>query len=104
MSLVYDYDASGVDDPIVAHVEHAADIAVKEMRPEVVAIIAAFPLRKCSLYALSSGFDSLIDRSCAMRHLHTTSEVPSRVVSRGELQTQRSDFAKVYRGMGRSTL
>ncbi|KAN0091353.1 Cytochrome P450 [Tylopilus felleus] len=46
MSLMYDYDASGVDDPIVAHVERATNIAVKEMRPEVTAIIAAFPLLK----------------------------------------------------------
>ncbi|KAH0828054.1 cytochrome P450, partial [Lanmaoa asiatica] len=46
MSLVYDYDASGVDDPIVTHVERATNIAVKEMRPEVTALIAAFPLLK----------------------------------------------------------
>ncbi|KAG9316837.1 cytochrome P450 [Chiua virens] len=44
MSLVYDYNASGVDDPIVAHVERATNIAVKELRPELAAVIAAFPL------------------------------------------------------------
>lgn len=47
MSLVYDYDASGMDDPIVAQVELAMSIAIKEMRPEVTAIVAAFPLCKC---------------------------------------------------------
>ncbi|KAI9571684.1 cytochrome P450 [Boletus coccyginus] len=46
MSLVYDYDASGMDDPIVAQVELAMSIAIKEMRPEVTAIVAAFPLLK----------------------------------------------------------
>ncbi|KAF8552190.1 cytochrome P450 [Imleria badia] len=46
MSLVYDYDASGVDDPIVAQVERATYLATKEMRPEVAALIAAFPLLK----------------------------------------------------------
>lgn len=60
MSLVYDYDASGVDDPIVAQVERATNIAVKEMRPEVTAVIAAFPLCK-SLIRCQAEFRSLID-------------------------------------------
>lgn len=89
MSLVYDYDASGMDDPIVAHVERATNLAVKELRPEVTAIVAAFPLCKCPMSAFSSGFDRLIDHSHPMRHLHITSEAPSRVVPRGKPQAQR---------------
>lgn len=103
MSLVYDYDASGVDDPIIAHVERATNIAVKEMRPEVAALIAAFPLCKYFVHALSSGFDSLVNHSRLMRHLHTDSDVSSRMVPRDKLQTQCSDFTTVYRGMGRNT-
>jgi hypothetical protein len=102
MSLVYDYDASGMDDPIVAQVERATNIAIEEMRPEVTAVIAAFPLCKCPMSALPSGFNNLIDYS-PMCHLHVTSEAPSRVVPRGGLQTQRYDFSKVYPGMGRRT-
>lgn len=49
ISIVYDYDASGMNDPIVAQVERATDIAIKEMRPEVTAIMAAFPLCKCPM-------------------------------------------------------
>ncbi|KIJ68050.1 hypothetical protein HYDPIDRAFT_83068 [Hydnomerulius pinastri MD-312] len=46
MALVYDYNVTGIDDPIVAHVERALDIAVKAVRPEVAAVIATFPFLK----------------------------------------------------------
>lgn len=46
MSLVYDYEASGVDDPIVAQVERTTHLVAKEMRLEIAAMIAVFPLRK----------------------------------------------------------
>jgi hypothetical protein len=46
MAIVYDYDASTKDDPIVANVERVLDIAVNELRPEVTALVAALPIRK----------------------------------------------------------
>lgn len=45
MAIVYDYKATGRDDPIVAYVETAIEIAMKEVRPEVAAVIGAFPFR-----------------------------------------------------------
>jgi hypothetical protein len=49
MAIVYDYDASTKDDPMVANVERVLAIAVKEMRPDVSALVAALPIRKCIL-------------------------------------------------------
>jgi len=46
MSIVYDYDASTKDDPIVANVERVLGIAVEEVRPEVTALVAALPILK----------------------------------------------------------
>jgi hypothetical protein len=49
MSIVYDYEVTSKDDPIVAHIERALEIGQKEMRPELTAIIAALPFRKWSV-------------------------------------------------------
>ncbi|KIJ66855.1 hypothetical protein HYDPIDRAFT_108787 [Hydnomerulius pinastri MD-312] len=46
MAIVYDYDAKSRDDPIVGYVETAIEIAMKEVRPEVAAVIGAFPFLK----------------------------------------------------------
>jgi hypothetical protein len=43
MAIVYDYQVTGTNDPIVVHVERAIDIGVNELRPSVAAVIAAFP-------------------------------------------------------------
>ncbi|KAH7923138.1 cytochrome P450 [Leucogyrophana mollusca] len=43
MSIMYDYEIAPCDDPLVAIVERALDLAVKEIRPEVTAVLTALP-------------------------------------------------------------
>ncbi|KIK96423.1 hypothetical protein PAXRUDRAFT_825949 [Paxillus rubicundulus Ve08.2h10] len=46
MAIVYDYKASSRHDPVVAYVEKTIEIAMQEVRPEVAAVIGAFPFLK----------------------------------------------------------
>lgn len=46
MMVVYDYEPSSMNDPIVTQVKTALDIAVKEVRPEVAALLSVFPFRQ----------------------------------------------------------
>ncbi|KAF9223646.1 cytochrome P450 [Gyrodon lividus] len=46
MAIVYDYKALSRHDPVVAYVETAIQIAMKEVRPEAAAVINAFPFLK----------------------------------------------------------
>jgi hypothetical protein len=45
ISIVYDYDTLPRDDPLIAMVERCAEISVKELRPEVSAVVGEFPIR-----------------------------------------------------------
>ncbi|KAG2365409.1 cytochrome P450 [Suillus spraguei] len=44
MSIVYDYTAAPLDDPFVTLLERSLKISVKELRPDVAAILAEFPI------------------------------------------------------------
>ncbi|KAG1739327.1 cytochrome P450 [Suillus lakei] len=44
MSIVYDYSTASLDDPFVALVERSLAISVSELRPEVAAVVAEFPI------------------------------------------------------------
>jgi hypothetical protein len=44
MSIVYDYSTAPLDDPFVALVERSLEISVRELRPEVAAIVSEFPI------------------------------------------------------------
>jgi len=52
MSVVYDYDAKSHDDPLVEVVGKTLQLAVKELRPEVAAVLSAFPIRGLSCVLL----------------------------------------------------
>lgn len=45
MSIVYDYATLPRDDPFIALVEQSLEISVRELRPEVAAIVGEFPIR-----------------------------------------------------------
>ncbi|KAG0707020.1 cytochrome P450 [Suillus ampliporus] len=44
MSIVYDYDTAPHDDPLIAVVERSLEISIRELRPEVAAILGEFPI------------------------------------------------------------
>jgi hypothetical protein len=44
MSIVYDYSTAPLDDPFVALVERSLEISVRELRPEVAAVVSEFPI------------------------------------------------------------
>ncbi|KAG1751275.1 cytochrome P450 [Suillus paluster] len=44
MSIVYDYDTAPRDDPFIAIVERSLEISVRELRPEVAAVVGEFPI------------------------------------------------------------
>ncbi|KAG2074086.1 cytochrome P450 [Suillus decipiens] len=44
MSIVYDYSTAALDDPFIALLERSLQISVKELRPEVAAVVAEFPI------------------------------------------------------------
>ena len=44
MSIVYDYSTLPRDDPIVSLIERFLEINVRELRPEVAAIVGEFPI------------------------------------------------------------
>jgi hypothetical protein len=44
MSIVYDYSTAPIDDPFVALVERSLEISVRELRPEVAAVVSEFPI------------------------------------------------------------
>ncbi|KAG2136036.1 cytochrome P450 [Suillus clintonianus] len=44
MSIVYDYSTAPRDDPFVAAVEQALEISIRELRPEVAAVVSEFPI------------------------------------------------------------
>ncbi|KAG2158441.1 cytochrome P450 [Suillus bovinus] len=44
MSIVYDYSTASLDDPFIALVERSIEINVRELRPEVAAVITEFPI------------------------------------------------------------
>jgi hypothetical protein len=46
MVIVYDYEPSSRNDPITTHVEIAIEIAMKEIKPEVAAVLSVFPFRQ----------------------------------------------------------
>jgi hypothetical protein len=52
MSIVYDYATLPRDDPFIALVEQSLEISVRELRPEVAAIVGEFPIR--TLFFFSS--------------------------------------------------
>jgi hypothetical protein len=45
MSVLYDYDTKPRNDPLVEVVGRALELAVQELRPEVAAVLNAFPIR-----------------------------------------------------------
>ena len=46
MVAMYGYEPSSRDDPIVTQVKTAVDIAVKEVKPAVAALLSIFPYRQ----------------------------------------------------------
>ncbi|KAG2365405.1 cytochrome P450 [Suillus spraguei] len=44
MSIVYDYSTAPLDDPFIALLERSLEISVKELRPEVAAVVGEFPI------------------------------------------------------------
>jgi hypothetical protein len=50
MSIVYDYDTLPRDDPFIAMVERSLEISVRELRPEVAAVVGEFPI--CASFLL----------------------------------------------------
>jgi hypothetical protein len=44
MSIVYDYSTAPLDDPFIALVERSLEISVRELRPEVAAVVSEFPM------------------------------------------------------------
>ena len=44
MSIVYDYSTLPRDDPIISLIERSLEISVRELRPEVAAIVGEFPI------------------------------------------------------------
>jgi hypothetical protein len=45
MSIVYDYSTLPRDDPLIAMIERSLEISVRELRPEVAAVVGEFPIR-----------------------------------------------------------
>lgn len=57
MSIVYDYSTAPLDDPFVALVERSLEISVRELRPEVAAVVSEFPiLEKLPPWLPGAGF------------------------------------------------
>jgi hypothetical protein len=50
MSILYDYDTLPHDDPLVEVVGKTLELAVQELRPEVTAVLSAFPFRRPSRF------------------------------------------------------
>ena len=50
MSIVYDYSTLPRDDPMISLIERSLEISVRELRPEVAAIVGEFPI--CGSYLL----------------------------------------------------
>jgi hypothetical protein len=48
MSVVYNYESSARDDPLVNLVVNAMDIGVAMMTPERAMVLKMFPFRECS--------------------------------------------------------
>ncbi|KAF9243525.1 cytochrome P450 [Melanogaster broomeanus] len=74
MAIVYDYKASSRQDPVVAYVETAIEIAMKEVRPEVAAVIGAFPfLKHLPPWFPGARFkrNALISQECAAKWIET---------------------------------
>ena len=46
MMIVYDYEPSSRNDPIVTQVQTMIDITVKEVKPAVAALLNVFPYRQ----------------------------------------------------------
>ncbi|KAG1829670.1 cytochrome P450 [Suillus variegatus] len=44
MSITYDYSTAALDDPFIALVERSLEISVRELRPEVAAVVGEFPI------------------------------------------------------------
>jgi hypothetical protein len=44
VSIMYDYDTLPRDDPFISMVERSTEIAVRELRPEVAAVVGEFPI------------------------------------------------------------
>jgi hypothetical protein len=59
MSIVYDYATLPRDDPFIALVEQSLEISVRELRPEVAAIVGEFPIRTPFFSTLSLICDSI---------------------------------------------
>jgi hypothetical protein len=45
MSIIYDYYTEPRDDPLVEVVGKTLELALQELRPEVAAVLSAFPIR-----------------------------------------------------------
>ncbi|KAG2154435.1 cytochrome P450 [Suillus bovinus] len=57
MSVTYDYSTAPLDDPFIALVERSLEISVRELRPEVAALVAEFPiLEKLPSWFPGAGF------------------------------------------------
>jgi hypothetical protein len=78
MSSVYSYEATRRDDPMIERISMILEVIIQELRPEIAAVISAFPYRRrcCPSYTQilisNSQFSvSLLGcLACALRGLH----------------------------------